>query len=282
MLKLLIILLILISPTHIYSNTITFEPYAQVVSRLRAWQREYPKVVTVEPFGKCVDRQDIYCLALGDKSIRPKHRVLIMAAIHGNEPLAALVVLNTIQTILDHQDEFYVREMLSKREVYFVPIVCPSTYGRAREIYRADPNRNFEYEPSLAPVESIKRFGRQLKFDAVLSGHTFGRVYLYPWGYTREVTPHDKQYKSLLGTMSRLSGYSTKQSCYAYPQCIRGTEGDFFYRLGACSVIMEFGLMRSHDTIPSKQDISEEFRRTYWAIIYFIKQGPVALQGDVK
>ncbi len=277
-----LILFLFTFPSWAAAEVITFEPYTRVVERLEEWQRKHPKVVTVAPFGKCVDGQDIYCLALGDKNIGPKHRVLIMACIHGNEPLSALVVLNTIRVILDHQDEYYVQEMFSKREVYFVPVVCPSTYGRVREIYRADPNRNFEYEPSLAPVESIKRFGHQLKFNAVLSGHTFGRVYLYPWGYTRETTTHDLQYRQLLGRMSSLSGYTAKQSCYAYPQCIRGTEGDFFYRQGACSVIMEFGLQRSHDRIPSKQDISEEFRRTYYAIIYFIKQGPVALQGDVK
>jgi hypothetical protein len=71
-----------------------------------------------------------------------------------------------------------------------------------------------------------------------------------------------------------------------YNSPIYGTEVDWYYRngafattpnrkrihRGAFAIVMEFG---THQHIPSQSDIDSEFRRTFQAVLYFIKEAPL-------
>jgi len=225
----------------------------------------------------------IYALRLTNErvDVKYKQRVLIAMSIHGNEPLASAVGMGWVGYVLSHygrRDHGYIAELVNKREVYLVPVVSPDSFPHSRHVEGVDPNRDFNKSPACAPVECLKRFAWQMKFQAVLSGHTAGRVVLYPYGDTYDKCPHDAQYRALLEDMRELNGYGIGRLCNVYSYLIHGIEDDWYYRnFGACAITYEFGTFASHNRIPQYEAVRTEFDRTYLSAIHFICFAPTAL-----
>ena len=161
--------------------------YSKMVQLLQKWEQETPKLVRVASIGNTKKGIPIYAMRLTNEKIDVKYkkRVLIAMTIHGNEPLAAAVGMGWVGFILSHHKKNgheYIDELLDKREVYFIPLVSPDSFPRSRHVEGVDPNRDFYKEQPCYPVRCLKRFASQLHFDAVLSGHSAGRVLLYPYG----------------------------------------------------------------------------------------------------
>lgn len=263
---------LLFFPAYSNSEIIGLTKYDDVITLLHNLEKKYPQYVYVHTYGLSTQNQPLYCLRLTDKSTTGKPKILVMAAIHGNEMLSTSVVLSVLTTILENHSKDYVRELLRSRDLYIVPITCPESYLRNREVLGIDPNRNFDQPISVNPIECLKRLNLQLKFDAVLSCHTFGRIVMYPYGNKFQAAPNYVELKSLSETMAGIAGYTAKQLCYCYPTVIYGTEADWFYARGArISLVIELGLPRSHARQFDKLTVDEEVRKTYWGFIYFFK-----------
>ena len=106
----------------------------------------------------------------------------------------------------------------------------------------------------------------------MISGHTWGRVYLTPYGDRNQLCLNDSDYRRIVGEMGRMSQYSMQRACQMYGHPIHGTEVDWYYRNGAFSIVMEFG---THQRVPSKSDIYTEFNRTFKAVLHFVKEAPL-------
>ena len=172
-------------------------------------------------------------------------------------------------------DDDQITSLLDSREIYFVPVVSPDSYPTNREVDGVDPNRDFptDRDPnkqSVTPVAALQQFFLDIKPNAVISGHTFGRVFLTPWGSRTQICDNESDYQRIIGEMAKKCGYKMMRCCFNYGQPIFGTEVDWYYKNGAFAIVMEFG---THQRRPSNKEINQEFDRTFDGILYFIKEG---------
>lgn len=254
--------------------------YKNIVEQLKTWEKEVPDLTEVGTYGQSSRGNDLYYIKLTNEKItNKKPTVLITACIHGNEPLATATVMGYIGTILSshHQKDKEILELMKNREIWFIPLVSPDTFVVSRALDGVDPNRDFPTaknpnKQSTPSVMALRNFYEKHKFNAVASGHTWGRQYLIPYGDSYDPPPHINEYRQIVGEMASMSNYQMITPKEIYKKAIFGTELDWFYRNGAFAIVIEFG---THQKIPSKADVDEEFRRTYKAILLFMDKAPL-------
>lgn len=287
-----------IPPANITNPFPDYQDYNKIVSQLQEWNKESPQLTEVGTYGKTSRGKDIYYIRLNDKRHPGKPVVLITACIHGNEPLATSTTMTYIGTMLSKFGrDNEITELMKTRDIYFVPVVSPDSYPNSRHVDGVDPNRNFPREnsekQSVPPVQALKEFFLKIKPKAVISGHTWGRVYLVPYGDKMQHCENKEDYARIMDKMSELSGYRWMRACDLYTanglnvppirygnigwdanymSPIYGTEVDWYYRNGAIGIVCEFG---THQRIPSRSDIEDEHKRTYQAFLHFVKEAPL-------
>ena len=247
-------------------------------AQLQEWNKEAPDLVEIGIYGKSTRGRDLRFIKIENEfidSVKPV--VLITACIHGNEPLSASTTMGFIGTILDkYGDDDEITNLIDERIIYFIPIVSPDSYPYSRRVDGVDPNRNFpgprNDRHSVQPIAELQKFFKQIKPNAVISGHTWGRVYLTPYGDHTRLCPNNDDYQRIVGEMGLISQYRMQRACQMYGHPIYGTEVDWYYRNGAFSIVMEFG---THQSIPSKNDIDTELNRTFKAVLHFIEEAPL-------
>lgn len=277
-------------PTYPETPTIAtvipeYLPYNKVVEQLDTWHKEAPKLTERGTYGKSSQKKDLHYIRVTNLDGKPKKKVLITGCIHGNEPLATTVVMGYIGTLLaNYGKDQEVTDLLNTRDIYFVPVVSPDSFPNSRIVDGVDPNRDFPgpskpNHQSVPPVKALQDLFSKHQFNAVISGHTFGRVLLTPYGDRTEVCPNAPDYSRIIGWMSSLCNYRVQRACEMYSRPIYGTEVDWYYRHGAFAIVMEFG---THQRIPTKDDIRSEFDRTYKGFLYFLKEAPQIKINNAK
>jgi hypothetical protein len=258
--------------------------YAQTIRLMQTWEQKVPHLMMLAPIGNSQRGAPIYAIRLTNENhvVEYKERVLVVAGIHGNEPLSTAVVTGWLGTVLKDYGSTgheYLVDFLNKREVYIIPVASPDSYLHSRFVDGVDPNRNFYQPYPCYPVACLKRFATQQKFSAVLCVHSCGRKLLYPYGDTPNTCPHDRQYNLLVDAMGKMSGYNKQKLSDLYGEIILGSGTDWYYRaLGSCTLTMELGTHESYNQIPTYAAIQDECYRTYYSALYFIRMGPSALK----
>lgn len=257
----------------------SYLPYPQIVEQLKEWNKGAPDFTEIGTYGKSSRGQDLYFLRVTNRlSTVPKKKVMITACIHGNEPLATSTTMWFIGVMLStYGSDKDITDLLNTRDVYFVPVVSPDSYPQSRHVDGVDPNRDFPgpYDwnhRSVPPIKAVGDFMALHRFNAAISGHTFGRVILMPYGDKMAASPNDADYQRVIGKMGQMAGYRIDYAHNMYKMPIRGSDIDFYFRNGAFSVVVEYG---DHQRIPSQQDIQTEFDKTYRAVMYFIREAPL-------
>lgn len=286
-------------------NSITvFEPsymnYEQTINQLKKWNSEAPELTEVGKYGRTTRGKDLYYIRVVNKRNqtvdRPK--VLITACIHGNEPLASSTTMWHIGALLNrYGKDDAITQLIDSRDIYFVPVVSPDSYPSSRIVDGVDPNRDFPSpsQPnhrSVVPVKAIQELFDKIKPNAVISGHTWGRVYLTPYGDTMQNCPDHESIMTVINKMKELSGYRAIRACDMYGvrglnnppirtignneglygSPIYGTEVDWYYRRGAFALVCEFG---THQRIPTDEDTRAEFNKTFSAFLLFLREAPL-------
>jgi len=268
---------------HISLKTPAFLTYPTVIEQMRQWESEADGLVSIKVYGKTSNGTDLYYLRLNNNDT-PKPKVLVMSSIHGNEPLASSVCMAYIGNLLgEYGKSPEITALIDSRDIYFVPVVSPDSFpkdesgrGMQRYIEGVDPNRNFptKSDPNLQSAQTVKAIEQLFEsehFNAAISGHTWGRLFLKPWGDSKQVTANDADYTDILGKMSQLSGYQIKPASAIYGKPIIGTEVDWFYRQKAFAIVIEYG---THQKVPTVADIEYEFGKTYPAVLWFLQAAP--------
>lgn len=253
--------------------------YANIVQQCKKWNEEAPDLTEIGTYGKSKRGQDLYYIRICNKlDKKPRPTVLITGCIHGNEPWSTGTVMGYIGTLLgEYGKNQEITDLVESRDIYFVPVVSPDSYPHGRHVDGVDPNRdwpgpnrlNHQSTPSIAALQS---FFLKIKPKAAISGHTFGRVYLIPYGDTNTRTPHEADYQRIVGKMAEMSQYGIKHCCDVYGRPISGSEIDWYYRNGAFSIVIEYG---THQEKPSQDEINSEFKRTFKSVLLFIKEAAV-------
>ena len=252
--------------------------YPQTVEQLQNWKKEAPDLVETGTYGKSKKGTDLYFIRINKKDNKNKPVVLYTSCIHGNEPLAAGITMAYIGTLLDQYNKNKeLTEIVNTRDLYFVPVVSPDSYPNTRYVDGVDPNRDFSspkfpnHESSPSVTALIDLYWK-LRPSAVISGHTFGRLMLTPYGDNYNKTPHENDYTRIVGKMAEMCGYKKMPCAELYSRPISGTEVDWFYRNGSMAVVIEFG---THQNKPTFSEIYKEFKTTKDAITLFIKEAPL-------
>lgn len=251
--------------------------YQETVEQLKTWEKEAKDFVKVFSYGSSTKGNDLYCAIVSNKkSKKTKDKVLVTSCIHGNEPWSAGTMMALIGNLLKtYENENESKETLDTKEIYFIPIVSPDSYPSSRYVDGVDPNRNFPKDSnskkiSVKPVKELQKLFLEIQPKVAISGHTFGRSFLYPYGDTNNVCENDSDYKTILKKMQELSGYSILKTSKNYGYPIFGTEVDWYYRNGCLSLVVEFG---THQIKPTHEQIKSEHNKTKLALLHFINAG---------
>lgn len=244
--------------------------YEQTVEQLKKWNKEAKDYTEIGVYGKSKENRDLYYFRLtGDLSNHNNPKVLITACIHGNEKTVGAVLLGIMGKLMADPNML---NIVKDRDLYFVPIVCADGFAHdSRHVQGRDPNRDFNSNPSVDEVEALKNFFLKHRFSAYISGHSYGRVYLYPYGDRNETCPDDLQFKNLLDKMGKLSGYTKLQANRNYGRPIFGSDLDWGYKNGAFSIVIE------HGTSFNQPDYHAETVRNYESYLLFIREAPTLL-----
>jgi predicted deacylase len=252
--------------------------FQAIRTQLQTWAKEAPSIVEYGTYGKSQNGTEHPYIRVGKKT-GPK--VLIHACIHGNEHLSAMVAMGVFGKMLDaYMVDPEVTKLFSERDIYFVPVFSVESFQRnSRHDMGKDPNRNWSDArnndvPSIPSVQSMKDFFKANQFKAVMSCHNYGKVYLYPWGYVQQKTPHDAAYRSILGEMASVTGYKYEQLLRQSAPPYYGYEADWYYKNGALAFVNEIGT-RFEATGP---EIRTEVEKNYKAFMIFINKAPVAMR----
>jgi hypothetical protein len=262
---------------NITTRTPAHLSYEGCVSQIKEWNSQAPDFTTIGTYGKSSRGKDLYYIKVTNKySQSPKSVILIHGCIHGNEPWATAEVMAWLGNMLGtYGDDKQVTDLIDNNEIYFVPVLSPDSYPNSREVDGVDPNRNFPCPSkpgqSVPPVAAIQDLFNKIKPKAVISVHTFGRIFICPWGDQNALCPNNADYERILGRMCQMSGYGKKRACEVYGQPIYGGEMDWYYRQGALSIVIEVG---THQIKPNMEQITSEFDKTYRAVLYYLEEAP--------
>lgn len=249
--------------------------YEQIQTKMKEWESAAPDLVEVGTYGKTAAGKDQCYLKISNEYSPSEEVVLITAALHGNEPWSTSTVMAYAgKLISSYGRDKTITDLVDARTVYFIPVASPDSYPFSRHIEGKDPNRDFPTKShpdkdSVTPVRNLRAFFLTIKPDSVLSGHTFGRIYLIPWGDSTKENPQSQEYRKLASEMCEMSGYKYQRACEMYNKPIYGTEIDWYHRNGSFAMVMEFG---THQRKASKEETKSEFERTFPAVIHFIEE----------
>lgn len=263
------------SPNLTTTQITSFLPRESVVNLMKEWAREAPDLCKFGSYGKTKYGTDCNYLRMGTKG---KPKILMHSCIHGNERLACASMLNIMAKLLNgygkRDKETW---LLANRDIFFVPMLSPDTYLRSRHVEGVDPNRNYPCPEnpnikSTSPILRVREFCNREKFTAVLSGHTYGRIYLYPrFDFARN------DLGNLAREMGKISNYRSGAIGGGYPtrnSSSRGYEIDYYSLLGAASILTEFGNGNNGGHHMPASEILTEVEKTYEAHLLFMKKAP--------
>jgi hypothetical protein len=255
--------------------TLAYQSYAEIIDMVKNWEKSSPLLVETGTYGSSEKGQDNFYFKISNEKKQPQYKAMITACIHGNEPWSTSTIIAYSGYILSqYGKDDRITKILDNTEVYFVPVISPDTYPFARMVNGLDPNRQFPSpknpdKKSVNPVQNIRDLFLKIKPNSILSGHTYGRVYLVPWGDSRSPNPNEKDYETIVGNMAKLSNYRWEKASQLYGSLIVGSDCDWYHRNGAFSIVMEFG---THQRKPSENDTEIEFDRTKDGFLSFLEE----------
>ena len=268
-------------PSHISTPMPDYKPYFEIVEQLREWHQESLDLTEIGVYGKSAKGTDLWYIRITNFVTPSEQRrrpiVLMTGATHGNESISSMTILAYAGELLSkYGRDRQITELVNTRDIYIIPIVSPDTFPHSRHVNRVDPNRDYPTfddpnKRSIPIIQSLRDFVLKIQPNAIISGHSFGKVFIYPWGDTALDCPNKEDYLSILSEMQNKSGYKMLKLSKVYGRPIYGTEADWYYRQGFFSVVAEYG---NHQKPPTFNEIRKEFLQTFKAILYFIEVAP--------
>ena len=195
--------------------------------------------------------------------------ILFMGGIHAREWISVEVPFYLAKYLLDlYGTDQKIKQLVDSREIWIVPLVNPDGLEYSRTYDRnwrkncrdngdgtsgVDPNRNFGYNWGLtgssgdplsityrgvAPfsepeTQAIRDFVATHEFYASISYHSYSQLVLYPWGYTKDATPHKEQLSKMAEDMANIikevhgMNYTSRQASDLYRAS--GDSDDWLY-----------------------------------------------------
>lgn len=215
-----------------------YKKYNDVENTLKYFSQKYSSIVTLETYGQSEKKRNLYALKLDTKKNKNKSEIFITAATHGDELMPVEVLLKTMEELFNkYGTDIRITKMLDDKTIYFIPVVSPDSFeSRSRYVGMVDPNRSYPWPEDLnnRPVDvisSLMVFFQKHNFKASMDLHAFGRLVMYPWGYT-ETAPSSSEdvniMNDIVSTMAKENDYTHGQiSTTIY--IAKGNSADYYY-----------------------------------------------------
>lgn len=255
--------------------TLSYKTYDEITSLVRRWEIDSPKLIESGVYGKTTEGKDCFYFKISNENKVHSKSVMITASIHGNEPWSTSTTMAYAGWLLsEYGSNERITRIIDSTEIYFVPVVSPDSYPFSRRVDGVDPNRDFPSlknpnKKSVSPVQNLRDLFLEIKPNSVLSGHTYGRLFLVPWGEVKSQNPNFEDYERIAKEMSSLSGYRWMKASQLYGTPIIGAETDWYHRNGAFAMVIEFG---THQRKPSESDTEKEFEMTKDSFLFFLEE----------
>lgn len=216
-----------------------YKKYADVEKFLNSLVTKFPKLLTLEKFGTSKGNRNLLALKINTpNSTAVKKEVMITGATHGDELVPVEVILKLVEELLSQYEvNERVTNILDNKIIYFIPVVSPDSFeSRSRYVEGVDPNRSYPWPNDLnnkpvGVIASLINFFHQHDFKASIDFHAYGRMVMYPWGYTRnapESTLDINSMSDLVAKMSHENNYEHGQiSTTIY--VAKGNSADYYY-----------------------------------------------------
>jgi len=226
------------------NNLSDYSDYQQNVDELLAMEAAHPAIARTEVVGVSLEGRGIYGLKISDSvdTDEPEPEVLLMAIHHAREPVSNETVLELARRLLGgYGSDPELTFLVDHREIWIIPVVNPDGYvyvddydpmwrKNRRGGYGVDINRNYgfqwgydnwgsspytgdetyrgAYAWSEPETQTIHNFINAHQVSYALSFHTYGDLYLYPWGYYYGTTPDNSHFRDIAQVMSQDNHYT--------------------------------------------------------------------------
>lgn len=264
------------SPINLKITIPGFLEYQKTKDQAKTWQKEAPNLVTVDTYGKTTKNNELFYIKIANKEKEKNNpNIFITAAIHGNESWSSSCAMAYAGTLIgQYRKSDRVTKIVDSKNIYVIPIVSPDSYPNNRSVDRVDPNRNFfsnreKNFVSILPVQNLKNFYQKIQPKSVISMHTYGRIFLFPYGESYRDCENKNDYINLVNKMSHAANYKMDKACNLYTRPINGADVDYYHKNGSFSIVMEVG---THQVPPSMEQTVSEFQRTWEAILIFLEE----------
>ncbi len=257
-----------------------YHSYDEVFTELKAITTHFSHLATLENYGKSAQGRPLYGVRLSNNknSKTPKPTVLLDAATHGDELITTEVLLRILKDLVaEYGHNAEVTRILDEATILVVPVVNADGFS-TRNRYESglrDPNRSYPYpgDTERKPVTCIAALLKYLEKEplkAVLNLHAYGKLIMYPWGYTKSPLPDTEgasTYDEIVQDMSSHNGYEYGQISKTI-YVAKGSSSDYFHwKLGAKAIAVEVG----DSKVPPYGQIEEDTRAIKPAVLTFLR-----------
>jgi Zinc carboxypeptidase len=255
------------------TNADKYRKFAQVEADLKKLALDYKNLATLETYGVSSEGRNLYALKISTGESLSKPKIMITAATHGDELITTEVLFALTEELLAQKDARLVK-ILESRDLYIIPVVSPDSFEkRDRYVEGQDPNRSYPWPEninnrSVSCIKAMMDYTDKMKFTASLDMHAYGRLVMYPWGYTRKSPDKADEvvFSDLVNSMARDNNYKAGQiSTTIY--VAKGSSADYFYwKSKTKAIAVEVGTQKIPDysKIPS---IVNESREMMWTFL---------------
>ncbi len=212
----------------------------------------HPNIAQLTQYGLSNQKRPLLVLRVSNHLSDGKKvpRVMLTAATHGDEIITTEILLSLINTFLSGSGQIpQFENLLEKLEVDFIPVVNPDGFAvQNRYDNGQDPNRSFPFpkQPQAQPTMStqgVMSFVKQYPIAGSIDFHAYGRLVMYPWGYTHDSIPaQDKAaFEAVTSRMAATNG-SQHGPIADIIYVAQGSSADYYYwKTGALSLGIEVG-----------------------------------------
>lgn len=216
-----------------------YKNYAEVEKTLNSFVVKYSDFLTLENYGQSKNGKTLYALKFNVKnSVENKEEVMITGATHGDELMPVEVLLKIMDELFsNYGKDSRITKMLETKVIYFIPVVSPDSFeSRSRYVEGSDPNRSYPWPENLknkpvGVIDSLIKFFHSHNILASMDLHAYGRLVMYPWGYTTMApssAPDVSKMADIVSTMAKENEYQHGQiSTTIY--VAKGNSADYYY-----------------------------------------------------
>ncbi len=193
--------------------------------------------------------------------------VLYVGEIHAREIITPEIVLHLLNHLVNgYSVDPQVTRLVQTRRLWLVPMMNPDGHVQVESAnrwwrknrrpladnnYGVDLNRNFGFlwgydnlgsspygwsetyrgpEPFSEPeTQAIRTLLTSQRFVAAIFYHSYGRLWLFPWGYAKLNTPHHEVFLQLAGDLAEHNDYTIGNTAMGTIYLVNGGSDDYLY-----------------------------------------------------